>query len=110
MSSSAATIQMAIFEQSGMTEKVIYRPLSRRPREIVVVVDRIDKREFMDNAATPRMRLTILCDAIAGIKPNLINTGGDRIDVAERFGGDRTARSIMRIIEQDGDFATIEVA
>jgi len=108
MATDTAKRHMTGFEERGLTEQVTYRPVVGDARVIDALVDR-DGRDDAMNAATPAMRVTVLDDETDGITAVEIDTGGDRIDVAERIGGAATSRHIQRIAEQDGEFVTVEV-
>lgn len=92
----------------SMTEQVIYRPGSGRPRELTVLVDR-QGREGQMHTATPVITMTLLNDQVVGVDPALLDLGTDRIDVGERVGGSLLARNIQRIVNQDNEFVTVEV-
>lgn len=110
MASDAAKRQLARWTTLDMTEPVVYRPAGGEARTIAALVDRGGRdADGATRAAAPGMTAIVLNDAADGIAATEINTGGDRIDLAERVGGIAVRRQIRRIAEQDPDLVRIDV-
>lgn len=105
-----AARQLAALSDRSMTESVIYRPGGGDARTIDAVVHR-GGRDRRVGAATPGIRLTVLNDATGGITPTELNSGSDRVDVAEHVGGTATARNVSRLVDEETDeeITTVEV-
>ena len=109
MASDAAIRKHDRFARLGMTEKVIFRPSDGlMTREIDAFVDREGQRDVMSGKVLG-IRLTVLNDEKKGISAALCDIGLDKIDVAERVGGERTPRAMQRFLQQDEDYVVIEV-
>ena len=92
-------------------EKVKYVPRTGRPRVIVAIVDRNPPATITEipGAKAPVIWLHAKNDQIEGIDPKLLDTGGDRVEVAQRVGGVKAARSITSVVRQDAGMVTLEV-
>jgi len=106
--SALAERMMAKFNGLGQTEDVVYRPAQGSPRQITALVDRQAPEGVMNSTVFP-LRVTVLNDQFKGIDPAQMDRGTDRLDVAERIGGELSTRAIQRIVDQDSEFATLEV-
>ncbi len=106
----AARRHLAAMTDRGLTEEVIYRPDGGDPRTIDAIVERPGRETFGTNAPAPRFRVRAVNSATDGIAATEVDTGKDRIDVAERIGGEATSRQITRLSElDDPGFTCVEV-
>lgn len=96
-----------VFLQSGhFAETVTYYPqrygLTQSPRSIQAVVVRNQVSSFNpDEQIVPEFEVRVANDSTTGISSTELNTGGDRIKLAVKVGGEQTLRSIQTLIEQD---------
>jgi len=108
MASDRAKRELAAYKRQGRTEAVVYRPAGGTARTIDALVRR-GRREQAVNATKAGIEIAVLNDATLGIAPASMNKGSDQVDVAERFGGSPQSRRFTEIVEQDADWATLEV-
>ena len=114
MASEMAKRQMETFERLGATEKLVYRPAKAglRMRTIVCMVNRLGNQQMM-NGSAGRFEVTALNDETDGIPADdrLSDANADRIDIAERRGGDAKARMILEFADaSDADWVVVRCA
>lgn len=85
-------------------ETVQYLPRGGLPRSVQAVVNRQPPtpENVPEGLVAPRLVLHFKTDATAGILPELIDTGGDQVEVALRAGGTPEKRPITRLVDDDG--------
>src|SRR6185503_18428359 len=77
-------------------ETLIYRPLDGRPRSIIGIVVRPVPAPIAESRGpvTRHLQIKVLNDAIRGISTQELDTGGDKLDVAELPGKTRLTKTI----------------
>jgi len=92
-------------------EELVYKPRSGGSRTILGIVDREAPRAMAESPeGVPAYSMTIVLvnqaapsesDGVGGISSAELDTGGDKITVALRIGGDAKDRPIAEILGQD---------
>ena len=97
--------------QAYFGESIVYKPRGGGSRSIVGMVDRTDRNllDGTDRAMIPAFTITVANSATTGILSTEINTGGDAITVAIRYGGTAVDRRISKVLETNGSSVTFEV-
>jgi hypothetical protein len=112
MASEQAKRELATQARLGLTERVLYRPgrAGLLPREIDAQVNRLPSQE-VGHSRTMVYTVTALNDEVLGIPsdPRLSDTGTDRIELADRIGGELAPKAVGRFTSQDNDWVTLEV-
>ncbi len=108
MATDRAIRQLAMLHGLGLTENVSYLIAGEDARTIQATVDRGGMEAYMQGMA-PGITAAVLNDASAGIDAATLDVGTDRLEVAERIGGEAKARGIQRIISQDADWLVLAV-
>jgi len=92
-------------------ERIVYRPADGMPREITAIVTR-RPRELMDDVGVllPKLSIIVANHPQLGISSAQLDTGRDRVDVAERCGGPVVTRMVGEIVgEHDEGMIELEV-
>jgi len=91
-------------------EPVIYRPYGKTPRSIDAIVVR-EPPATIAEAGSLAARITIkaLNNALVGISSAQVDTGRDKLDVAQRQGATATTRSIAGRVRTMGGFTILEI-
>jgi hypothetical protein len=97
--------------QTYFGETITYKPRAGGSRTIAGLVDRTDRSVFegIDRGTAPTFVITVPNSVTTGILSTEIDTGGDRITVAARYGGTAVDRRITRIADTNGSSVTFEV-
>lgn len=97
--------------QGYFGETLTYKPRAGGSRSITGMVDRTDRRvlDGTDRTTAPSFYITVANLVTTGILSTEINTGGDVISVANRYGGTAVDRRITQVVETNGSSVTIEV-
>ena len=61
------------------------------------------------NVVAPSAIVRFHGEAEAGIDPNNLNTGGDKIDIALRNGATPTTQSVFQVVSTDGGVTALAV-
>jgi hypothetical protein len=112
MATARAISMMRLWKAIGWTEDVTYRPgRSGAPASgtITVIVDRTCG-EAMPHGTGDRMQVVAINGEPEGISSALADIEKDRVMIAPRLGGTPIARGLGRIVSQDADFITLELA
>ena len=109
MASERASREMDAYQRQNQTETVVYRPYAGGTRSVPALVDRWGRQAQAGMPAAPGFLVTVLNDATAGVAATEVNTGGDRIDVAEFHGGTPITRQILGMTAEDGDWTELSV-
>ena len=98
-------------EAADIAEKVVYRPRSGSPRVVRALVHRQPPEGMPEGAGglAPILTVDVCNDPVDGIDAAEADTGGDRIELAWRKGGDMEDRSIARVISHDAGNVRLEV-
>lgn len=101
----------AVVFLADFAETVIYRPVGRRPRTIHAVVQRQPPEALADAPSGKAAWFTVEArnDERDGIPARLLDTGGDRLDVADREGGTPRTRRITLLESQDAGMVRVRV-
>ena len=94
---------------ADFAESIVYRPLSGIPRTIQALVTRGSPESMQPHGVAPRFTIMVRNNHRYGIASDEIDTGGDCVDVAERYGETAETRSIASIMSHDPGMLTIEV-
>ncbi len=89
----------------GWGETVVYRPRGGVPRPVRALVDRSPPAIPVGGMehVTPQLVVTLEADAVRGVLPAELDTGGDLVEVALRKGGAPEARPITKLLHgEDG--------
>lgn len=89
----------------GWGETVVYRPRGGVPRPVTALVDRSPPAIPAGGleTVTPNLVLTFEADAVRGVLPAELDTGGDQVEVALRKGGPPETRPITNLLHgEDG--------
>ena len=91
-------------------ESVVYRPYGGTERTILAIVNRfpVDQLVGVSESFLPRIVLTVRNNNTVGISSTEIETGGDQIDVAMRYGDTPQTISILRVVKSDAALVTFE--
>jgi len=108
MATASAQFTMQSLAAAGRSESVVYRPSAGEARTIEAIVERAG-REAARGGAVPRMVVTVVNDATIGITPDEIDSGGDRLDVAEHLGDAAGWLQITEVMAENIDFITLAV-
>jgi hypothetical protein len=97
--------------QDYFGESLTYKPRAGGSRTITGMVDRTDRSVYgeLDRGTSTLLTIIVPNSATTGILSTEINTGGDQITVANRYGGTAIDRRIVRVVETNGSSVTIEV-
>ena len=97
--------------QDYFGESLTYKPRAGGSRTITGMVDRVDRNllDGTDRANVPSFTITVANLVTTGILATEINTGGDVITVATRYGGTGVDRKITKVLETNGSSVTFEV-
>jgi hypothetical protein len=97
--------------QDYFGETITYKPRGGGSRTITGLVDRTDRNllDGSDRAMVPTFTITVANLVTTGILATEINTGGDAISVAVRYGGTAVDRRITKVLETNGSSVTFEV-
>ena len=99
-------------------EEIIYHPKSGNPRRILAVVDRNAPTPIGEAGAGMRQQINIHVanrgtdkddDDYGGIGSVELDTGGDKVSLSLRLGGELQVRPLIGLLEQDDDALTLEV-
>ena len=102
------TQDAAIFV-ADFCESITYRPLDGIPRTIQALVTRGSPESMQPHGIAPKFTIMVRNDHRHGIASDEIDTGGDRVDIAERYGEMAETRSLASIMSHDPVMLTIEV-
>lgn len=93
------------------SESVVYRPFGGTARTISALVNRFPPNQLpgVPEASLPSVVLTVRNNATTGISSTELDTGGDRLDVAIRYGETASTREIARLLKSDAGLVVIEV-
>ena len=82
-----------------------------RDKAIQAIVERGDAAPVPGAAdgLSPQVRLTVANDATEGIASSELDTGGDRVRVAPRVGGEARTMEITRILYHDSGALVLEL-
>jgi hypothetical protein len=108
MASEQAIREMNHLHSRGRAEMVLYRPTNGRPRVIIGLIDREGPQDVL-TTLTPQIVVTVLNDERYGIPSKLLDTGTDRLDVAERIGHPSEPRAIQSVRSHDADWVSVVV-
>lgn len=96
-------------------EEITYTPKDGTPRTIWAVVTRepVQGINEMQKARSPRLVVQVLTDSTigtyGGIDFDELNTGGDTLTVATRYGGTAAARPIANVLDSDPGMFRLEL-
>jgi hypothetical protein len=93
-------------------ETIVFEPSGALPREIDVLVTRNPLRGFPGAPQVPAqcIEITAANDPVHGIASDELDSGLDKVQVAERVGGAAGRRSIGRILRHDAGEVVLEVS
>lgn len=95
-------------------EKIVYRPLNGMPRTITAIVQRNPPQELpgMDQGRAPRFVIEAANDpfypVFGGISSAEIETGGGKVDVAERKGEKPKTKAITKLLSDVAGMSQFE--
>jgi len=92
-------------------ENIKYIPQGGGARNIQAIVDRESPGPIGDAAYgnSPTLKITVINSDTTGISTSEINCGGDKAELAVRYGETPQQRLIKKILSQDAGMMTIEV-
>lgn len=99
-------------------EEITYTPRTGAERSMLAIVTRKVPREVgpQSEAVRPAITIEVLnratasgTDGYGGISSAEVNTGGDKVTVAEHIGGTARAMAVLGIVDQDEAMLTLEL-
>lgn len=99
-------------------EEITYRPKNGNPRQILAVVDRNVPTPISEAGAGMRKQINIHVanretdkddDDYGGIGSTEFDSGGDKVSLPLRLGGELQTRPIIGLFEQDDEMLILEL-
>jgi hypothetical protein len=102
---------VSIMLTDEFAEQIVYNFAAGGTRTINAIIDRNPPQiiEDMEPTRSEVIQIVVANDATSGVTSAEVNTGGDYVSLAPRFGGTASNRRVARIVEHDEGAMILEL-